>query len=423
MYGILDCNSFYASCERVFKPYLINKPMVVLSNNDGCVIARSAEAKPFVPMGAEAFKFEKVFIDNNIYVCSSNYSLYGDLSTRVMSILSSFVPNIELYSIDEAFFKLDGIKEEEIEDYVLTIKNTIEKWVGIPVSIGVAPTKSLSKVANKIAKKYFNKTKGVYVILNESQRIKALQWTNVENIWGIGRRISKKLKSQNIKTAYDFILLPDNLVREKFSIVELRLKKDLSGESIIELGTIKRKKNIATTRTFEYALINYEPIRERIATFANSCAEKLRKQHSECNYLYVFLKTSKYSAVYRNVGIVVHLPFATNSSITICNYAIKGIEQLFKKGYSYKKAGVIVMGLTSEKEHQFSLFKDENPKHKLLMKVIDKVNLKYQKASIKIANQDLKKTWKMKQNHLSPKYTTAIDEIIEIKCNLKTQKI
>jgi len=422
MYGILDCNSFYASCERVFRPYLIDKPIVVLSNNDGCVIARSEEAKHFVPMGAEAFKFKKIFIENNIYVCSSNYSLYGDLSTRVMSILSSFVPNIELYSIDEAFFKLEGIKEDEIENHVLKIKNTIEKWVGIPVSIGVASTKSLSKVANKIAKKYPNKTNGIYVISSKEKHIKALKWIKVESVWGIGRRISKKLKSQNIKTAYDFILLPDNLVREKFSIVGLRLKKDLSGESIIELGTIKNKKNIATTRTFEYVLKSYEPIRERIATFANSCAEKLRKQYSECNSLYVFLKTSKYSYAYRRVGIVVHLPYATNSSITICNYAIKGIKQLFKKGYSYKKAGVIVMGLTSEKEHQFSLFKDENPKHKLLMKVIDKVNLKYQKASIKIANQDLQKTWKMRQNHLSPKYTTAIDEIIEIKCNLKKIK-
>ena len=419
MYGILDCNSFYASCERVFKPNLIGKPVVVLSNNDGCVIARSAEAKPFIPMCAEAFKFEKAFVENNIKVCSSNYSLYGDLSTRVMSILSSFVPEIELYSIDEAFFRLDGIAVEEIESYVLKIKKTIEKWVGIPVSIGVAPTKSLSKVANKIAKRYFEKTKGVYVISNELQRIKALQWTKIENVWGIGRSISKQLKFQNIKSAYDFTLLPNTLVRKKFSIVELRLKKDLSGEPIIAFGANvnSEKKNIATTRTFEYALKEYEPIRERIATFANVCAEKLRNQHSECNYLYVFLKTSKYSTSKRNVGVVVHLPYVTNSSITICNYAIKGIKQLFKAGYNYKKAGVIVMGLKPEKEHQFSLFEDENPKHKLLMKVIDEVNLKYNKPSIKIANQDLKKTWKMKQEHLSPKYTTAIDEIIEIKCD------
>lgn len=417
MYAILDCNSFYASCERIFKPNLIGKPIVVLSNNDGCVIARSSEAKQFVPMGAEAFKYEKVFSENNIHVFSSNYSLYGDLSTRVMNVLSEFTPDIEVYSIDEAFFKLDGIKEEELNSYVLNIKTTIEKWVGIPVSIGVAPTKSLSKVANKIAKKYTIQTKGVYVISTEEQQIKALKWTKIENVWGIGRRISKKLKSRQVNSAYEFTKLPDDYVRKQFSVVGLRLKQDLSGTAIIGFETIKDKQNIATTRTFEKAIKEFEPIKERIATFANSCAEKLRKQRSECNYLYVFLKTSSYSEVKRNVGMVVHLPYATNSSITICNFAIKGITQLYKKGFNYKKAGVIVMGIKPEKDHQFSLFNDENPKHKSIMKVIDTVNLKYRSPKIKIANQDLDKTWKMKQEHLSPRYTTAINEIIEIKCN------
>ncbi|NQV78735.1 MAG: Y-family DNA polymerase, partial [Lutibacter sp.] len=408
MYAILDCNSFYASCERVFKPNLIGKPIVVLSNNDGCVIARSEEAKPFIPMGAEAFKYEHVFKENNIHVFSSNYSLYGDLSTRVMSILSKYAPNIEIYSIDEAFFILDGIKEEELEAYVLSIKNTIEKQVGIPVSIGVARTKSLSKVANKIAKKYAAETKGVYLISTEEKRIKALKWTKVDDVWGIGRSISKQLKFQNVHTAYDFTILPDEFVRKKFSVVGLRLKQDLSGVSIIGFEKVTDKQNIATTRTFECALKEYEPIKERIATFANSCAEKLRKQHSECSYLYVFLKTSSYSSVKRNVGVVIHLPYITNSSITICSYAIKGIKQLYKKGYNYKKAGVIVMGLKSETQHQFSIFEDENPKHTSLMKVMDSINLKYNSPKIKIANQDLDKTWKMKQEHLSPRYTTAI---------------
>jgi len=417
MYGILDCNSFYASCQCAFNPHLKGKPIVVLSNNDGCVIARSSEAKEFVPMGAEAFKYTAVFKEHNIHVFSSNYSLYGDMSTRVINILEKFVSNIEVYSIDEAFFKLDEIEIENLEAYALNIKEIIEKWVGIPVSIGVASTKSLSKVANKIAKKYFEKTKGVYVISNEEQRIKALKWTKVENVWGIGRRISKQLKLRNINTAYDFTMLSDEYVRKNFSVVGLRLKKDLLGNPIIRLEELKSKKSIATTRTFEYALKEFEPIKERVVTFANTCAEKLRKQHSECSSLYVFLKTSTYAKTKRNVGIVVHLPFFTNSSITICNYAIKGVEQLYKKGYNYKKAGVIVMGINSEKEHQFSLFNDENPKHKSLMKVIDTLNLKFRKPKVKIANQDLNKTWKMKQEHLSPRYTTAIDEIIEIKCH------
>lgn len=416
MYGILDCNSFYASCERVFKPHLIDKPIVVLSNNDGCVIARSEEAKDFVPMGAEAYKYVKVFEENAIHVFSSNYSLYGDLSTRVVSILSKFSTDIEIYSIDEAFFKLDHVKIDEIADYILIIKKTIEKWVGIPVSIGVAPTKSLSKVANKIAKKYTKETKGVYVISNEEQRIKALKWTKVENVWGIGRRISKQLKLQQINSAYNFTLLPDEYVKKKFSVVGLRLKQDLLGKPIIGFEKVKNKQNIATTRTFEKALKEYEPIKERIATFANACAEKLRKQHSECICLYVFLRTSTYSKVQRSVGVVIHLPYATNSSFIICKYAVKGLNQLFVKGYNYKKAGIIVMGLKPEVQHQYSIFEDEKPKHKALMKVIDGFNLKCGASKIKIANQDFK-TWKMKQDYLSPRYTTAIDEIIEVKCN------
>lgn len=417
MYAILDCNSFYASCERVFRPNLNGKPIVVLSNNDGCVIARSCEAKPFVPMGAEAFKFEKVFEKNKIQVFSSNYSLYGDLSTRVMNILNDFSPEVEVYSIDEAFFKLDGIKTEDLNAYVLKIKHTVEKWVGIPVSIGVASTKSLSKVANKIAKKFEKQTKGVYVISSEEQRVKALKWTKVENVWGIGRRISKKLKAKNICTAYDFTLLPEAYIRKQFSVVGLRLKQDLSGDPVIGFEEIKTKQNIATTRTFEKALRTYEPIKERVATFANACAEKLRRQHSECNYLYVFLRTSRYSEIKRTVGIVVHLPYTTNSSIVICNSAIKGIQQLYKNGYNYKKAGVVVMGIQPESLHQFSLFEDENPKHKSIMKVMDSLNLKYNSPKLKIANQDLDKTWKMKQEHLSPRYTTAINEIMEIKCD------
>lgn len=416
MYGILDCNSFYASCERVFNPSLINKPIVILSNNDGCVISMSEEAKPFVTMTGEAYKLEKIFTKHGIQVFSSNYSLYGDLSTRVMSILNQFSPEVEVYSIDEAFFTLDHINKEELEVKVLGLRDKIEKWIGLPVSIGVAPTKSLSKVANKIAKKFPKRTKGVYIISNEEQRIKALKWTETQKIWGIGWSLSKKLKEQNVRTAYEFTLLSDEFIKKRFSVVELRLKRDLLGEPTIYFEKVRLKKNIATTRTFEYALTNYDSIKERIATFANACAEKLRKQKSECSYLYVFLKTSKYTEVKRSVGVVIHLPFDTNSSITICKYAIKGLQQLFKSGYKYKKSGVIVMGLRPEDKHQFSLFNDENPKHKSVMKVIDSLNQKYRKSKVKIANQDLDKTWKMKQDHLSPRYTTSINEIIEINC-------
>ncbi|SDY03391.1 DNA polymerase V [Lutibacter oricola] len=415
MYAILDCNSFYASCERVFNPSLKDKPIVVLSNNDGCVIARSKEAKKYVPMGAEAFKFKSAFEENNIQVFSSNYSLYGDLSSRVMSVLNKFSPSVEVYSIDEAFFKLNHIKNEDLNTYALEIKRTVEKWVGVSVSIGVAPTKSLAKVANKIAKKYDKKTGGVYTILTKTQKEKALKWTNVEDVWGIGRRISKKLIQHKVENAYQFTQLPDEFVRKQFSVVGLRLKKDLTGEPTIGFEKFQTKKNIATTRTFEYALKTYQPIKERIATFANACAEKLRKQNSESRFLYVFLKTSKYVDERISKGTVIALPHATNSSITICQYAIKGLESIYKEGYKYKKAGVIVMGIQPESQHQFSLFDDVNPKHKVIMNVIDKLNLKYSKPKLKIANQDYK-TWKMKQEYLSARFTTAIDEVMEINC-------
>ena len=273
----------------------------------------------------------------------------------------------------------------------------------------------MAKVANKIAKKFDVKTGGVYTIVNDSQRDKALKWTKVEQIWGIGRSISKKLKANHINTGYDFIKLPDEFVKKQFSIVGLRLKKDLSGEPTIGFETVQPKQNIATTRTFEYALTDFESIKERLATFANACSVKLRTQQSECRFLYVFLKTSKYVDERRSVGTVVTLPYTTNSSLTICKYAIVGLNKLFKKGYRYKKAGVVVMGIKPEKVHQFSLFEDEKPKHKAIMKVIDTLNLKYRKPKLKIANQDYK-TWKMKQEHLSPRFTTVLNEIMEVKC-------
>lgn len=414
MYAILDCNSFYAGCERVFNPKLIGQPVVVLSNNDGCVIARSSEAKPFVPMGAEAFKYEKVFKENNIQVISSNYALYGDLSSRVMNILNDFSPEVEIYSIDEAFFKLDHIAISNLISYGKSIKKTIERWVGIPVSIGIAPTKSLAKLANKMAKNYFA-LQGVCSLIFEEEIIQILKKTKLNNVWGIGSRLSERLKEYNVASAFEFTQLPDAFIKNNFSVVELRLKKDLLGESNIGFEKIQPKKNIATTRTFEYALDNYHLITERVATFANACAEKLRKQKSECKYLYVFLKTSKYVEDRKSLGTILTLPYATNSSITICKYAILGIKNIYVKGFNYKKAGVIAMGLQPENAHQYSLFSDENLKHRALMKVMDKLNYKYSQATLKIANQDYK-TWKMKQQYLSPKFTTDIREIIEINC-------
>lgn len=417
MFALVDCNNFYASCERVFKPSLIDKPIVVLSNNDGCVISRSNEAKPYVPMGAVVFKYREVFKANNIHVFSSNYALYGDMSNRVMSVLSEFTPDIEVYSIDEAFLQFNGFNNYDLNEYGLAIKNKVIQTTHIPISIGFAPTKALSKVANKIAKKYTQQTNGVYVIDSEEKRIKALKWTKIEDVWGIGRRLAKKLKAININTAYDFTLLNDNYVRKQFSVVGLRLKKELSGESVLSLDEVKNKQAIATTRSFEFNIKTFSELNERVATFTSSSAEKLRKENSLCNIITVFVRTNRFhedKEQYRN-GISITLPYPTSSDIVLTKYAKIALENIYKTGYEYKKAGVILMGITPKNEVQTNLFFNESPRHTLLMKTMDKLNNKLGNKKVKLANQDPQKTWKMRQEHLSNRYTTNWNELLQVK--------
>lgn len=417
MFALVDCNNFYASCERVFRPNLNGKPVVVLSNNDGCVIARSNEAKTFgIPMGAPAFKFNEVFKKNKIHVFSSNYALYGDMSMRVMNLLSCFTSDIEIYSIDEAFLQFKGFEKFDLQSYCENIKKIVDKGTGIPISIGVAPTKALSKVANRIAKKFPKETRGVYIIDSENKRIKALKWLKIVDVWGIGNRYARRLKYRSIYTAFDFINLPDTWVRKEMSVVGLRLKHELGGKPTLKLDKIKSKKAIATTRSFDYMYSDYDTIKERVSTFAVSCAEKLRKQNSCCNMILVFLHTNGYRKdlpQYKK-NIIVQTYFPTNSSIDIIKLAVSGLDKIFKKGYQYKKAGVIVMGITPENEKQLSMFSEENPKHLSLMKVIDSLNYEIGQNKVKFGSQSLGRQWKMRQEKLSPRYTTKLDEIINI---------
>ena len=414
MFALVDCNNFYASCERVFRPDLEGAPIVVLSNNDGCVIARSNEAKVLgVPMGAPAFKYRELFLANKINVFSSNFALYGDMSSRVINILSTFTPDIEIYSVDEAFLNLSGFEMFNLEAYGKEINYKVTKSTGISISVGIAPTKSLTKVATRIAKKFPNQTKGVYIIDTEEKRIKALKWIKVGDVWGIGRRHEKRLIAKGIKTAYDFTQLSDVWVKKHMAIVGIRLKKDLEGIPTIKMEDVKRKKSIATTRTFERNHTDIVNIQERVSTFAVTCAEKLRKQKSACNAILVFIHTNGYRKELQQYGrsIVVKTDYPTNSSIDIVKYAVKGLKAIYKEGYQYKKAGVIVMDLTPENQHQLNLFLKENPKHKALMKVVDDLNQSIGQKKLKLACQDLGRTWKMKQEKLSP---TRLDEIITI---------
>ena len=419
MFALVDCNNFYASCERVFNPNLIGKPVAILSNNDGCVISRSDEAKALgLPMGAPIFKWESFCKANNVTVLSSNYPLYGDMSSRVMSILKQYSPEVEVYSIDESFLYFKGFDNYDLTKYGLEIKSRILKWTGIPTCVGIAPTKALSKVANKIARKYPNQTKGVYVMDTEEKRIKALKWLSVDDVWGVGRQLSKRLQTKGCKTAFDFTQLPDVWVKKNFSVVEARLKRDLEGIPTLKLDEIvTQKKMIATTRSFDYSYSDIEYIKERVSTFAVSCAEKLRKQGSSCHVIIVMLKSDKHKKELEQhrTSTSINLTYPTSSSLIISNCAISALMSIFKKGIQFKKAGVIVTGLVPIDNHQLHLFDAENPKHQPLMKSIDSLNAKYKNNKIRIANQDLKRTWKMRQDRLSPRYTTNINDIIVVK--------
>ena len=346
----IDCNNFYASCERVFNPSLRDKPVIVLSNNDGCAIARSNEAKKLgIKMGEPAFKIKDIIEKHDVAVFSANFELYGDMSNRVFSILGGFSAKIEIYSIDECFLDLEGITTD-LRTYGLEMKQRVEKWTHIPISIGIGATKALAKTATRVAKKFAAQTGGVHYIDSEEKRIKALKWLDIADVWGIGRQYSKRLLAYNIKNAYQLTMMSDDWVKRHLTVVGLRLKYDLQGIPTIRLDEIKDKKNIATTRTFDNMLGDIRDIRERVSTFAVKCSEKLRKQKSCCNAIQVFITTNYFREdmpQYSN-SIVVKLPFATNSAIELANFATLALEKIFRPGYKYKKAGVIVLDFSPE---------------------------------------------------------------------------
>jgi DNA polymerase V len=421
MYALVDCNNFYASCERVFKPELAGKPIAILSNNDGCIISRSDEAKALgIPMGAPEFKVRAELQKHNVIVFSSNYALYGDLSSRVMHILATFSANIEVYSIDEAFLNFDGMQVDNYKMYGQEMKSKIAKWLSIPVCVGFGSSKALSKIADKIARKFPVQTQGVHIIDSEEKRIKALKWTKIGDVWGIGRRLGEKMRARNILTAYDFVQpYHKDFIKNQMGVVGLRLIAELQGQSVLGIDEPENKKSIAVTRSFPQKISEYDDLRERISTFATVCGEKLRKQKSCCHSLTVFLGVLDEENPGRKKYYhkLINIPFETNSGITLSNTAIKGLEYLYDnlKGQKFHKAGVIVTQLTNEDQKQFQLFEEENPKHLALMQLMDRINKKAGDRKVKLATQG-DKTWNMKQTRLSPKYTTQITDIMKVKC-------
>lgn len=415
MFGLLDCNNFYASCERVFNPSLNGKPVVVLSNNDGCVIARSQEAKALgIPMGEPAYKLEKLMEENQVHIFSSNYVLYGDMSRRVMELLAHEVPEIEIYSIDEAFLHLDNIPE--LDKFGRKLVKEIKQGIGIPTGLGIAPTKTLAKLANYFAKKYPG-YKGVCIIDTDEKREKALKKMPIGEVWGIGRRIERKLNYYNIKTAWDFTQKTKTWVRGKLGVTGERTWSELRGISCLEMDHPSARKTICTSRSFGEKLTELNPISEAVSTFASMCGEKLRKDHSYASSLLVFLHTNPFDTsqpVYYNQQLI-QLPSPSSDSGELIHYARMGLEKIFVKGLKYKKAGVIVMDITPERPLQMTLFDDRNrEKYSRAMETMDRINSRYGRHHLKMCSQGFDKKWKLKNEKLSPCYTTSLKDIIVV---------
>ena len=415
MIGLIDCNNFFVSCERVFRPDLRTRPVIVLSNNDGFAISRSNEAKSLgIKMAQPVFEIKELIERHGVAVFSSNYTLYGDMSSRVMSIVAEHSPEIEIYSIDEAFINFDGIADTAALGS--KIVRQVIKGTGIPVSLGIAPTKTLAKMANKFAKKY-PAYKRVCVIDSEEKRIKALQLTDISDVWGIGRRIGKRLKAIDVNTAYDFTQLQQSYVRKHFTVVGERTWKELRGESCIDLESLPPvRKQICTSRSFGAMIEDFENLSEAIVAHATACARKLRLQKGYAAALMVFIHTNTFRTdlpqYLRNT--IIRLPVPTDDTFEIVHYALKGLEEIYRSGYHYKKAGIII---TEIADHvQLGIFDNvDRDKRKRLMEVVDQINDKYT-STIRLAAQGAGHDWKYKQELLSQRYTTNLNEIITINC-------
>lgn len=420
MIALVDCNSFYASCEQVFRPDLQNKPVVVLSNNDGCIIAANKEAKALtdIPMFQPVFQIKKILDDNQVTCFSSNYTLYSDMSRRVMDTLKSFSPIVEEYSIDESFADLSFYKPEELHNIAVKIKDTIYQNTGIPVGIGIAKTKSLAKVANKFAKK-IPENNNVYIVDSEEKRKYLLQYLKVKDIWGVGRKHAIRLEKNNIKTAYDFTNTRVTWVRREMTVIGERLWRELNNIPCLEMvPSPDAKKGIGTAKSFGTKLTDYNLIEEACSYYVSEVADLLRQQKSAANKLEVSLQTNYHSNTdkqYHN-KIVITLDSPTNSTIKLTKEALIGLKQIFKPGFKYKKVGVNLFHLVPEHQIQMSLFTEYRKiESKAITNVIDTLNSKYGKNKVKIATVGSReKQWALIKEHRSPRYTTQWDELLTI---------
>ena len=419
-FALVDCNNFYASCERVFDPDLKNKPLVILSNNDGCVIARSAEAKEAgIPMGVPEFKIRPLIRKNRIAMRSSNYALYGDMSMRVMDILTQCTPNTEVYSIDEAFSEIYGYNTAEIIQKGKTIRERIMRDTGIAVSVGIASTKTLAKIANEAAKAD-KSLGGVLYLCDEELVDNVLKQTPVSDVWGVGKNYATMLNRYAVQSAFDLKILPDSWVRSKMKVTGLRTVWELRGRPCLDIEECSdARKGILSSRSFGRPVEDCEDICEAVSHFSARAAEKLRSQKSVATNITVTLVTDKYKApgLPYKFGATCTLPNATADSGEIIATASKMARYLFRQGKIYKKAWVMLTGIVSQCEIQQDLFDAErySKKKHYLMETLDQLNAKYGKRTVLQASTGIDQPWQMKQQYLSKKYTTSWNELMTVR--------
>lgn len=419
MYGLADCNNFFVSCERVFNPGLNGRPVVILSNNDGCVISRSNEAKQLgIKMGQPFYQLGEMIRRHNVAVFSSNFVLYGDMSKRVQQTLRSMVPSTEVYSIDESFLDLRGVDESRLDALGHHISYVVQRNTGIPISVGISPTKTLAKIASKLCKQY-PKLRGSCLMRRPEDIEKVLRKFPIEDVWGIGRRFSTMLKTQGIQTAYQFTQLPVERVQRLMHVGGVKTWRELRGEPCVDFEEHSREKQqITVSRSFSKEITDVADLQQQIALFTSMAAEKLRKQQSVCDTLIVFLLTNRHreDKPQQFANRLVPLHSSTDSTLELVDIATRTVVEIARPGFEYKKAGVILSDLHPGNAVQAALFDEtDHEKHRRLMAALDDINRKQGAHSVVVATAGFDGI-KMNRQHLSRNFTTQWDDIIEINC-------
>lgn len=417
-FALADCNNFYVSCERVFNPALEKQPIVILSNNDGCIISRSNEAKMLgIPMGAPVFKYRDLIRRGQIQCFSSNYALYGDMSQRVMDSLRRLCPDMEVYSIDEAFLKLDHFTYYDLTTYLLDIRQKIKQWTGIPISIGLASSKTLAKVANFYAKRISNT--GVYDLRSVSLRDSLLKTLPIEEIWGIGRKLTEKFHHYSIKNAFDLQRANPKIMRRRFSVVVERIILELNGISCLDLESVAAKKQIMCSRSFGRPITNLHDLSSALSRYTARAAYKLREQACKAQAIYVFITTNKHKTSDRQYmkGLASSLVTATDDTRVLIAAAQQVLKQLYKSGFNYKKAGILLMDIVpSYQQHRDLFIPATSQRSAALMKVLDEANQSFGSHTLFFAAEgSTQVSWTMRSEYRSPRYTTHWQELVSAK--------